>query len=203
MPGSEAFITKNWRRRRNEQVVRDARTWQHSLPYGTRLETQVSVLETHCDMINAVAFHPFDDQLVLADAKSNVGVWQWRERRRMNFFPNQNPTGSHLTSLQLVNAHDVALLMTGSGLYHDVHGLIKDDGVVRVYRHYDRHDEMELVSAWRSITDMLPDETGSGLVMEWQQASGSLLVSGDVKTIKIWDANRETCSTVCTRITIK
>lgn len=55
-----------------------------------------------------------------------------------------------------------------------------------------------MVSAWRSLPEVLPDETGSGLVMDWQQNSGSLIVSGDVKSIKIWDAERELCVAVNT-----
>ncbi|KAK9695623.1 Target of rapamycin complex 1 subunit kog1 [Basidiobolus ranarum] len=40
---------------------------------------------------------------------------------------------------------------------------------------------------------MLPSNRGSGVILDWQQSRGSLLASGDVKCIKIWDAARETC----------
>ena len=33
--------------------------------------------------------------------------------------------------------------------------------------------------------------TGSGLVTDWEQQSGNLMVSGDVRIIRVWDAHRE------------
>ena len=51
----------------------------------------------------------------------------------------------------------------------------------------------ELVTSWRALTDLLPSMRGSGLVIDWQQSTGSLLVSGDVRQIRIWDVEREAC----------
>ena len=34
--------------------------------------------------------------------------------------------------------------------------------------------------------------SGSGLVMDWEQQSTTLLASGDVRTIRVWDMQRET-----------
>ena len=33
--------------------------------------------------------------------------------------------------------------------------------------------------------------TGSGLVLDWEQESGMLLASGDVRIIRVWDTQRE------------
>ena len=33
--------------------------------------------------------------------------------------------------------------------------------------------------------------SNAGLVTEWEQQSGKLLASGDVKKIRVWDAHRE------------
>ena len=33
---------------------------------------------------------------------------------------------------------------------------------------------------------------GAGLVLDWEQESGMLLASGDVRIIRIWDSQRET-----------
>ena len=59
------------------------------------------------------------------------------------------------------------------------------------------------MTAWRA----LPEVAGrhfSGLVMEWQQQSGYMLVSGDAAVIRVWDVEHElaTCdiptgSSVC------
>ena len=43
--------------------------------------------------------------------------------------------------------------------------------------------------------------TGSGLVMDWQQRRGSLIVSGDTRVIRVWDVERELCSQVGPRPT--
>lgn len=34
---------------------------------------------------------------------------------------------------------------------------------------------------------------GSGLVLDWQQSTGTLLASGDVRVIRVWDADKELC----------
>ena len=35
-------------------------------------------------------------------------------------------------------------------------------------------------------------QKGSGLVLDWKQSTGSLLVGGDSRVIKVWDAQTET-----------
>lgn len=84
-----------------------------------------------------------------------------------------------------MNEDDVALLMTGSG-----------EGVVRIYRNYESGEDVELVSSWSALTDLLPSRRSSGLVAEWQQGRGTMLVGGDVKVIRVWDAPREMCMSV-------
>ena len=101
----------------------------------------------------------------------------------MNQFSNGNPAGTRVTEVKLLNEDDVALLMTGSG-----------DGVVRIYKNYE-NKSTELVSAWRALTDLLPSNRSSGLIAEWQQGRGTLLVGGDMKVIRVWDAPREMCLT--------
>lgn len=84
-----------------------------------------------------------------------------------------------------MNEDDVALLMTGSG-----------EGVVRIYRNYESREDVELVSSWSALTDLLPSRRSSGLVAEWQQGRGTMLVGGDVRVIRVWDAPREMCMSV-------
>lgn len=75
--------------------------------------------------------------------------------------------------------------MTGSG-----------EGVVRIYRNYESREDVELVSSWSALTDLLPSRRSSGLVAEWQQGRGTMLVGGDVRVIRVWDAPREMCMSV-------
>lgn len=50
-----------------------------------------------------------------------------------------------------------------------------------------------MVSGWRGLTDLLPNNRGSGLITHWQQEQGALFVSGDVRVIRLWDPNKELC----------
>lgn len=68
---------------------------------------------------------------------------------------------------------------------------ILGDGVVRIYRNYSSSTSSELVTSWRALPEILPNNPRCGLVAEWQQSRGTLLVGGDVRSIRIWDATRE------------
>ncbi|KXJ28610.1 Regulatory-associated protein of mTOR [Exaiptasia diaphana] len=70
-----------------------------------------------------------------------------------------------------------------------------DDGSVRLYRNYSGEDDkkVEMVTAWQALSGMLPSTrgSGSGLVVNWEQETGILLASGDVRFIRVWDTQRE------------
>lgn len=67
---------------------------------------------------------------------------------------------------------------------------------MRIYRNYESREDVELVSSWSALTDLLPSRRSSGLVAEWQQGRGTMLVGGDVRVIRVWDAPREMCMSV-------
>ncbi len=69
------------------------------------------------------------------------------------------------------------------------------DGVIKIFRNYETED-VQLVSAFRALTDLLPSNKNAGLVLDWQQGQGKLLVAGDVKVIKVWNAATEICTNV-------
>ena len=52
------------------------------------------------------------------------------------------------------------------------------------------------MSAFRALSDMLPSNKNAGLVLDWQQGQGKLLVAGDVKVVRVWNAATEICVTV-------
>lgn len=69
------------------------------------------------------------------------------------------------------------------------------DGIVRLYRNYDptlQQGPLQMVSAFRALNEMVQLRQGSGIVMDWKQPSGTLLVGGDSRVIKVWDAQTET-----------
>lgn len=69
------------------------------------------------------------------------------------------------------------------------------DGVIKIFRDYESED-VELVSAFRALTDLVPSNKNAGLVLDWQQGQGKLLVAGDVKVIRVWNAATEICTNV-------
>jgi len=119
----------------------------------------------------------------MADRSSNIGLWDWISRRRICIFQNNNSPGSGITHLQYINNDYHTLVLTGSS-----------DQVVRVYRNCDSgEDPVEIVTAFRALNDRVPVKKGSGMILAWQQCSGTLLASGDVKAVRVWDAQRELC----------
>lgn len=55
---------------------------------------------------------------------------------------------------------------------------------------------MDIVTSWRVLTDMLPSSKSTGTITDWQQGRGALLVGGDARVIRVWDAAREFCISV-------
>lgn len=69
------------------------------------------------------------------------------------------------------------------------------DGIVRMYRNYDPTVEqgpLQMVSAFRALNEVIPTRQGTGMVIDWRQSAGTLLVGGDSRVIKVWDAQTET-----------
>lgn len=126
-------------------------------------------------------FHPYESHLVVGD-KDHICVWDWEQSSKLHSFSNRNPRHTRITYTEFINSHDRALLVTGS-----------DDGGVRIWRNYSAEDncQTELVTAWQALSDMLPTSKGSGIVMDWEQTSGSLYTSGDVRFVRIWDVQTE------------
>lgn len=112
-------------------------------------------------------------------------IWNWQQSARLNRFSNGNPSGSKVNEAQFINEDDQALLMTGSS-----------DGMIKIFRNYESEKQVEMVSAFRALTDLVPSNKNSGLVFDWQQGQGKLLVAGDVKVIRVWNAATEICTNV-------
>lgn len=112
-------------------------------------------------------------------------IWNWQQSARINRFSNGNPSGSKINEAQFINEDDQALLMTGSS-----------DGMIKIFRNYESEKQIEMVSAFRALTDLVPSNKNAGLVFDWQQGQGKLLVAGDVKVIRVWNAATEICTNV-------
>ncbi|KAG0224848.1 hypothetical protein BGW42_004831 [Actinomortierella wolfii] len=125
---------------------------------------------------------PGSPHMVIADDKRNISVWNWKEGHMLNRFNNGNPRGTSVSCIKFINEDDIAMLLVGSG-----------EGVVRLYRKYDELNHSEIVTSWRVLSDMLSSSKNTGTIFDWQQGRGSLLVGGDARVIRVWDAAREYC----------
>ena len=72
----------------------------------------------------------------------------------------------------------------------------EDDGSVKVWRNYVPEPGVmspsaQLVTAWQALTDMLPIAKGSGLVVDWDHTASLMYTSGDVRIVRVWDAETE------------
>lgn len=184
---SRAHYEREWRYLRNKKQRRDAKDEQVKVLRG-RLESQV--FHTRCPQPpEVVAFHPFDTQLAVA-AKDCFGIWDWNTGTRLTYCTSRGTKMSRITALEFINSHDVALLMTGS-----------DDGSVRIWKNYCNmlgRDPM-LLTAWQALADVQPASKSpnvhipatAGLVTSWEQRSLTLAVTGDVRIVRLWDAETE------------
>ena len=179
-PGSTEYNERLWRRARNENMLRETQPLKQIA--GThKWNNQLGIINNG-DQPARMTFHQYEDHMAVSDDGNTVNVWDWKKQGRMSRFSNGNPRGSKISDMRFINEDDQAFLMTGSS-----------DGVVRVYRNYDSDKEIELATSWRALTHMVPSNVNSGMVFDWQQVTGRILVAGDVRVIRVWYAAHETC----------
>lgn len=177
------YSERRWRQQRNEHLLLEARNMyadkQASMP--RKLENEIAILETDFPMVSSLLFHSFEPIVVVADANRSISVWNWEEGHRMNKIDNRNAHNSHISSLTLINEHDMALIAVGA-----------DDGVVRIWGGI-YNSSYRLVTAWRAFPDLvqMTRSRGAGLILEWQQQQDALFAAGNVSVIRQWDLNRE------------
>lgn len=177
--GSVEYSARLWRRNRNESVIQETQAQKSLALYGDWSNRCVTLdNKTHPRVIE---FSQFENYLVSADERDIITVFDWEEKETLTRFSNGNPFGTKVTDLKFLNEDDAALLLAASS-----------EGIVKVYKNINSSDDLEMISSWRGLTDMLLTPKSSGLLTEWQQIRGSLLATGDVKIIRIWNAHRET-----------
>ncbi|EDO16496.1 hypothetical protein Kpol_513p12 [Vanderwaltozyma polyspora DSM 70294] len=178
-PGSVNYNIRIWRRNRNEKIIEETQAEKTLSLYGDWSNRLITFDNKSQPKI--MEFTQFDDYLVVADERDYITVYDWEKDSVISRFSNGNPFGTKVTSLKFINEDDSSLLMTGSS-----------DGIVNIYKGFDDIESNQVVTAWRGLTDMLLTPRSSGLLIDWQQIRGSLLATGDVKVIRIWDAHSET-----------
>jgi regulatory associated protein of mTOR len=179
-PGSTEYNERLWRRSRNENILRETQP-QKQFAGSHKWNNQLGIMNNGAQPAK-MTFHQFEDHLAVADDANTVYVWDWKKQGRLSKFSNGNPLGSRISDMKFINEDDQAFLMTGSS-----------DGVIRVYRNYDSDKQIDLASSWRALTHMVPSNVNSGMVFDWQQVTGRVVVAGDVRVIRVWYAACETC----------
>lgn len=204
--GSIRFVERQWRRERNEEIAQDATSVLDKVNASTVFQHK-SFIHSHA-RASLLLFNQFDPYLVAADGRDMVTIYNWVDGIKMRSFKNGNPDESKITSLNFVNDDDIPLLAVGSGVrdsaFFNIQRLDLDEGCIRIYRHYEDASEVKLVTSWRALTDLMPltykhpmnkllDGRRTGLISNWHQNCGCFFVSGGVKVIRVWDAERESC----------
>ncbi|ELW68221.1 Regulatory-associated protein of mTOR [Tupaia chinensis] len=168
---------REWRFLRNTRVRKQA---QQLIQKGiTRLDDQI-FLNRNPGVPSVVKFHPFTPCIAVAD-KDSICLWDWEKGEKLDYFHNGNPRYTRVTAMEYLNGQDCSLLLTAT-----------DDGAIRVWKNFaDLEKNPEMVTAWQGLSDMLPTTRGAGMVVDWDQETGLLVSSGDVRIVRIWDTDRE------------
>ncbi|XP_063057394.1 regulatory-associated protein of mTOR isoform X3 [Engraulis encrasicolus] len=173
---SQVRKEREWRFLRNARVRRQSqRITQRGV---ARLDDQIFI-NRNPGVPSVVKFHPFNPCIAVAD-KDSICFWDWEKGERLDYFYNGNPRYTRITAMEYLNGHDCSLLLTAT-----------DDGALRIWKNFADQRNPEMVTAWQGLSDMLPTTRGAGMVVDWEQETGLLMTSGDVRIIRIWDTERE------------
>jgi regulatory associated protein of mTOR len=180
-PGSLDYNERLWRRNRNDRIIASTQPLKEAAG-SQRWDVPCGYFGIGAAPAKMV-FHQFENQIVTSDDRDSIAVWDWEHARQLNRFSNGNPDRSRVTELRFINEDDQAMLMTGSS-----------DGIIKIYRHYEDPHNIELASAFRALSDLVQsDKQSAGLVFDWQQGQGRILVAGDDRVIRVWQAGHELC----------
>jgi regulator-associated protein of mTOR len=183
-PGSTDYNGRLWRRNRNDKIIAETQP-QKEVAVSNRWDVPRGYFD-NLSQPTKMCFHQFEDHLVVTDNRDTVNIIDYSKSVvRRNCFSNGNPADSRITDVRFINEDDQALLMTGSS-----------DGVIKIFRNYDTAGRTELVTGFRALTDLVSSNKNAGLVFDWQQGRGLVLVAGDVKVIRVWNAGTEVCTSV-------
>ena len=180
-PGSVSYNERLWRRVKNDKVIGCTQPLKESAG-SSKWDIPCGYFGIGAAPVKMI-FHQFEDQLITSDARDSIAVWDWKKSRQLCRFSNGNPSGSRVTELRFINEDDQAMLMTGSS-----------DGVIKIFKNYDDLENIQLATSFRALNDLVvSDQRNAGLVFDWQQGQGRILVAGDERVIRVWQAGHELC----------
>ncbi|KAK0250781.1 Target of rapamycin complex 1 subunit kog1 [Friedmanniomyces endolithicus] len=178
-PGSIDYNERLWRRNRNDKIIAGTQPLKKAAG-SQRWDVPCGYFGIGAAPMEMV-FHQFEPHLVTSDDRDSIAVWDWETQKQIGRFSNGNPDGSRVTELRFINEDDQAMLMTGSS-----------DGVIKIFKNYDDAKKVELASSFRALSDLVvSDNQNAGLVFDWQQGQGRVLVAGDDRVVRVWQAAHE------------
>ncbi|KAG5438878.1 hypothetical protein PCANB_002208 [Pneumocystis canis] len=179
-PGSVDYNQRLWRKNRNEKIINKTYDLK-DMAASHSWNNQVCNLKSNFIQVSHLLFHEFEPHLICADDQDNLEVWNWELGVKLIQFSNNNTFGVRITDVKFINQDDIGYILIGSS-----------DGIIQIYKNYDT-ESIDLVTAWRALTDLIPSNRNGGLVTNWQQKRGILFVGGEIEMIKVWDTSQEMC----------
>ena len=135
-------------------------------------------------MTSLLRFHPYESILAVCDENRGISIFDYENEYETLTFNNFKSKRTRTTSVRWINEQSNSLLLTGC-----------DDGTVQIWDNvlissptFDDNEPNRLATAFIAAPDISPTG-GSGLVAEWQQYNGRLLVGGNSKYLRCWDLN--------------
>ncbi|ORY31404.1 raptor N-terminal caspase like domain-domain-containing protein [Naematelia encephala] len=177
-PGSTTYNTQAWRHAKIESLVESSRL-NEEYAASNAWDTEAGTLHNDAWPLQ-LAFHSYDPVLAVTDDADHVCIWDWQTQTKLAKFSNQNVAGSSISSVHFVNEMATSLLLTAS-----------TEGSIRIWRDYDIPGNAELATTFRAVSDTYPVAHSAGVLTAWEQPRGHLLVGGDMKVIRVWDAKVE------------
>jgi regulator-associated protein of mTOR len=178
-PFSERYLQREYRFLRNH-TIRDEAFALTDYYDKAKFSDQIFVNKEN-NSPHKLLFHPYISQLTVFH-KSSWSTWDIEQGTKLCTHSNNSPNSSKITAAEFINPHDVTFLLVGT-----------DDGCVRIWKDYS--DECmttpSLISSWKALGDMEQGSKNVGMVLEWEQPTGLLYATGDVRHIGVWDTHKE------------
>mmetsp|Transcript_2689 Transcript_2689/g.5010 ORF Transcript_2689/g.5010 Transcript_2689/m.5010 type:complete len:1787 (+) Transcript_2689:931-6291(+) len=174
-----------------EEIAMEAELASKKKSLELKEKTLISYIGTK--MTHMLRFHSYQSVLAASDGAMNVSVWDMKKSgTKIKSISNGNEGSTKMTAMSWMNERNHTLLLTGC-----------DDGSVRIWDSvvdckFDSDEtDAQLVTAFFALPELNPSvlpSRGSGMVIEWQQASGRLIAGGNTKVIRCWDVESEKCN---------
>ena len=124
-PGGSSYEARAWRAQHRETLIKRAAD-TYPAARTSRLDEQVAIFENQSELVSLMRFYSYEPRLAVADERDGISIYNLGDSSKISHFSNRNPPGTRITSLNLINEDDHALLMTASGTSRLFHCVFSD-----------------------------------------------------------------------------